>query len=387
MNAIIEHRVGVLNPNTLPDYLNQLNMYVLATDPKVHAPDFQLSGNRTFPEYKATWPMLLNGKPKQLFLQEGPIPAGALPEYLIDIDKFNRITNGTALGKALYPNALDLLEKLNIRNVYDLKDLLTNRSIECIYALTDLRNNLDSMCLVPVSFYATINPPVSLGTDLVSIEIDPLADAVIHTYGSGYSFKSQNPRAIKISAQFADPERAASGLKGLSGIFPDTVFTEKLLLNGLPKDVADMYREIAARNLAYSNYIDGLTDEKSDFDESVYREMTSQASISLIGFLKPLIEGLGIRPTRMFYYNERLNMPYNIKVDSLDEVADNIRRGYYDGTRIPVIHAVFNGNKVVIRVPSWKYRVSTPVAMQITNGSGRGTLESILEGMNSIAGK
>lgn len=379
MMAVIEHQARVLDPRTLPDYLRELDRYKQATDFRIHGTGLKYSDVAPL-NYEVTRP--IKGVSKQLFLPEGPNPDGLASVYpeLVTLEEFNYIKSGAAVGMVLYPYALNLLERLNIREIYDLKDSSTHHEIRGqISTLTDLMNYVDLVCHMPISFYAILKPPLLLGTDAVDIEIQPLAIAVAEADEDGsWNYKNQNFRSVMISKSFDVPELAASGLRGLSSIFPDSVFAETLLLKGLPKDIANMYQKIADKIRDYWDYVYGLTTTKPDFNERMYRGMTSQASISLIGFLKPLIERLGIRPMSMFYHDERLNLTHNIPVDSLDEVAGLISQGYYDGTYIPVINAVFNGNNIIMEFPSWENGVSTPVAMQIRNGSEKGTLESIL---------
>ena len=100
---------------------------------------------------------------------------------------------------------------------------------------------------MPISFYAIIKPPLLLGTDAVNIAIHPLAIAVAEADEDGtwnYN-KNQKFRSVMISASFDIPKSAASGLRGLSSIFPDSVFAETLLLKGLPEDMANMYKKFA----------------------------------------------------------------------------------------------------------------------------------------------
>lgn len=391
MNAVIVHQVKVLDPRNLPDYLRELDRYVRATDPIVHGITLTTGDNPYLPHYKATWKVKI--APEQLLIPEGPNPAGALPAFsdLITRVEYNRVTSAAALGEALYLPALELLERLNILNIYQLKDLAANRRVKGNHDLASLRDNLESICKVPISFYAKIDPPVPLGTNRANIELDLWADVDVYggMNGSSWSFESQNPRAMKISARFIDSQQAVLGLRGLSTIFPDARFSERLLLEGLPKNVRGMYRRIAASEeaywQAYENYMDGLSDQEPYFDERTHREMTSQAGISHLAFLEPIFKKLELHPKSIHYYDDKSNLHYDMKAESLDEVAELVSRGYYNGERIPLIHAVFNGRTVIIELPSGEYGTRIPVAMQIKNGSGKGTLESILSGMNSIA--
>ena len=152
-----------------------------------------------------------------------------------------------------------------------------------------------------------------------------------------------------------------------------------------------MYGEIAVIKEAfrdeYWDYIRGLTYLKPDFDEGLHRKMTSQASLSHLAFLKPTIERLGIQPKFIQYHDGKANLPYNTGVNSIGEIAKLIEQGYYDGDQIPVVHAIFDGREVIIEFPPLGLSPSVPIAMQISSVSGEGTLESILGGMNSIAGK
>jgi len=389
MNAVIVHQVEVLDPRTLPDYLRELDRYVRATDPTVHGRKLIVDGKPPLPSYGDT--RLLRAS-SELFFPEGPKPAGASPAYsdLVTEKEYDRIVRVAALGKTLYSHALELLEKLNILGIYNLKDLPRNHRIKGTFNLMDLMHNLESICDVPISFYAKIYPPVPVGTNGVDIELDLWADAVVYrdVNGSSWSFESPYPRAIKISSRFVDPQQAVVGLRGLLGISPDARFAEKLLLSGLPRNIAGMYKGIAAFNEAYWGlywgYVDGLTSKKPHFDERLYRQMTSQASIRHLAFLEPMVEKLGIHPESIEFYDDKSNLHYDIPVKSLGEVAEWISKGYYDGSRIPIIHAVFNGRKVIIEFPSWEHRTRIPVAMQVTNGSGKGTLEAILSGINGI---
>ena len=398
MNAVIVQQVRVLDPRTLLDYLKELGRYVQATDPIVHDPivyntTLTLDSIPSQPYYKGTWKAEVD--PKPFLIPEGPNPAGALPVYsdLITKEEYNRVASATSLGQALYPRVFDILESLNILRAARLKNLATNQTIAGSYDWAHFRNNLEAMCNVPVLFYAKIYPPVAVGTKGAYIGIDLWANVAIYRDmdGSSWNFESPNPRAVKISAGFTDSQQAEIGLRKLPSIFPDATFAEKLLLRGLPKNIARMYRKIAAHERAfwqaYVDYFSGLSDHKPYFDERAHREMTSQAAIRHLTFLGPMVEKLGIHPESVKFYDDKSNLHYDIAVDSLGEVAELISRGYYNGSRIPIIHAVFNGRKVIIEFPSWEHGARIPVAMQITNGSKKGTLESILAGMNNIAGK
>lgn len=229
---------------------------------------------------------------------------------------------------------------------------------------------------------------MSSGISEVDIGIHPYGIPIAEIDENGLpSYKSRNLRAVQIIAKFEDPKLAMPGLRGLAGFFPDAVFAETLFFGGLPRNIVKIYKKIADNIQEWWDSINRITTKEPDFDDRMHREMTSEASIKHLEFLKPVIERLGIRPTRMSYYDGKLNMPYNIEVGSIDEVARLISEGYYDG-RIPLIHAVFNGGEIRMEFPSWKdvMDVST-FAMRIKNGTRNGTLESILAKMNSIARK
>lgn len=389
MNAVIVHQVKVLDPRTLPDYLRELERYVRATDPTVHGTKLIVDGKPALPRYGDTKLLRVSS---ELFFPEGPKPAGASPAYsdLVTEEEYAKIVRAAALGKTLYLHALELLEKLNILGIYNLKDLSKNHTIKDTFNLIDLKDGLELICSVPISFSAKIDPPVPMGTNRIDIEVDLWADVAVYRGMNGnlWDFKSPNPRAIKISSRFIDPRQAVVGLSGLLDIFPDARFEERLILSGLPGNVARMYRQIAEFREAFQqacvNYISGLRGQEPDFDEKKHREMASQAGISHLAFLEPIFKRLGIHPHSIHYHDDKLNLFYDITVGSLDEVAGLISRGYYNGMSLPVIHAAFNGRKVIIEFPLGYYGARIPVAMQVTNGSEKGTLESILSGINSI---
>ena len=103
--------------------------------------------------------------------------------------------------------------------------------------------------------------------------------------------------------------------------------------------------------------------------------------------LEAVFEKLGIHPKSIKFYDDRSNLHYDIPVESIGEVAELMTHGYYNGENIPAVHAVFDGRHVIIEFPPWKNITRIPVAMQITNGSKKGTLESILAGMKGISRK
>ena len=289
----------------------------------------------------------------------------------------------------VYPVALSLLEKIGIKEIRHLKDPFTEQAPRVpVYTLHGLRDFIKLEPHLPISFNAIINLPMPPGIYRAKVRINPFIAIYASTDENAPNYNSQNLRAIDITARFTSPESAVSGLRGLAAIFPDFAFEEKLLVGNLPAHIAEMYKKIEELVNAYWEYEYGLTSKKPDLDEARYREMTSQLGMAHIEFLKPIFERLGIHPHRADYYDDRSNLHYRTRVGNLDDVIRLISRGYYDGSRIPTIHATFNGQEITVEFPSWDYRLGTNFAMQVRNSSNNHTLESILAGIkNSFPAK
>src|SRR3989338_2221729 len=114
MNAVIVQQVMVLDPRTLPGYLVELSRYARAIYHVLHGSKLTANDAPSNPPYMATHDVKID--PTQLLTPEGPKPDGASPAYsdLLALEQYNRIISATALGGALYPTALGLLERLNI---------------------------------------------------------------------------------------------------------------------------------------------------------------------------------------------------------------------------------------------------------------------------------
>lgn len=158
MKAFIVHQAKILDPNSLPGYQNEVSRYTQATDFRLHGRYYDCSVEALSKYWGA---LIINDAPQRLFLPEGPDPVGALPAYseLITPRQFDEIVSGAAVGKVLYPHALTLLERLNLRGMHDLRDGYTSRKIMGeVYNLDYLRSNLALVYAFPILFSATIEP-------------------------------------------------------------------------------------------------------------------------------------------------------------------------------------------------------------------------------------
>lgn len=383
MKAVIVHEARIVDPTAIGGYMAAAARYRWANSAGIQGYDssYQFSSG-SFTDYYG--PNLIIGrKPTQLFLPEGPNPQNPLAyRDMIRVEQFKRIRSGAELGDLVYPVAFGLLRKLDIRGVRHLKDLSTKQAPRVpVYTLHGLREFIGMVPYLPISFDARINLP--RGMYRSKIRINPFIAVYAATNENAPNYNSQNLRAIDITARFTNPESAVLGLRGLAAVFPDFVFEEKLLVGNLPGHIAEMYKKIEGLVDEYLVYEYGLTSKKPDLDWTRYREMTSQLGMAHIEFLKPMFEGLDIHPHRADYYDDRSNIPYQIPVESLDDVIGLISRGYYNSSRIPTIHATFNGQEIAIEFPSWESRLGSNFAMQVRNGSNNHTLEFILEGIKS----
>ena len=385
MKAVIVHEVRILDPRTIEGYAAAAARYMQANSSRIHDGDlsYRISSG-PFTDYYGP-DLLVGGEPKQLFLPEGQNQQNPFdPQDLISLEQFDRVKSGAELGSLFYPPAFSLLERIGVKKIYHLKDQSSDQVIRgVIYTLHNLREFIELELHSRISFNAEINLPMPLGIYRVKVRIDPFIAVYAATDENPAKFNSKNLMAIDITARFTSPDSAISGLRGLAPIFPDFAFEEKLLVGNLPRHIAEMYKEIEAFIGAYWEYEYDLTSKKPDLDEAKYREMTLLAGMAHIELLKPIFEGLGIHPHRVDYHDNRSNMDYRTGIENLDEVIWQMSRGYYDGSRIPTIHATFNGQKIVIEFTSWESRLGSNFAMQVRDSSGNHTLESMLAGIKS----
>lgn len=390
MKAVIVHETRMLDPRTIGGYAAAAARYIQANSDSIHGHDSSCQfSSGPFTDYYGP-NLVVEGKPKQLFISESPNPQNPF-DYndLISPEQFDRIRSGAELGDSVYPVAFSLLRKLDVKEVHHLKNTSSNQVITGgLYTLNDLREFIELKPHLPISFDAAINLPKPLGAYMVKARINPFIAVYAATNENTPNHNRKDLMAIDITARFTSPESAVSGLRGLAAIFPDFTFEEKLLVGNLPGHIAEMYKKIGAFIISCWDYTDGLAGKEPDFDEATYREMTSQLGMAHIEFLKPIFERLGIHPHRVDYNDDGSNMHYQIGVGNLDDVVGLISRGYYDSSRIPTIHATFNGQEIAVEFPSWEYRLGSDFAMQVRNDSGNHTLESILAGIkNSFPAK
>ena len=385
MKAVIVHEVRILDPRTIEGYAAAAARYMQANSSRIHDGDlsYRISSG-PFTDYYGP-DLLVGGEPKQLFLPEGQNQQNPFdPQDLISLEQFDRVKSGAELGSLFYPPAFSLLERIGVKKIYHLKDQSSDQVIRgVIYTLHNLREFIELELHSRISFNAEINLPMPLGIYRVKVRIDPFIAVYAATDENPAKFNSKNLMAIDITARFTSPDSAISGLRGLAAVFPDFAFEEKLLVGNLPEHIAKMYKKIEAFIDAYWDYADGLAGERPDLSETKYREMTSLAGMAHIEFLKPTFERLGIHPRRVDYYDDRSNMHYQIRVENLDDVIQLISGGYYDGSRIPTIHAAFNGQEIAVEFPSGESRLGSNFAMQVRNFSDSHTLEFMLAGIKS----
>ncbi len=385
MKAAIVHEVRILDPRTIDGYAVAAARCMQANSPEIHGREFSYSGSSDpFTDYFGP-KLLVEGRPKPLFLPEGPNqrnPSGY--SGLIKLDQFGKIRRGAELGSLFYPAAFSLLERLNIRGILNLYPFTNPAFRVPVYTLQGLRKFIELEPYLPLSFDAVINPTIPLGANRIQIRINPFTAIYAATDESATEDNDQGLMAIHLTAGFTSPKSAILGLKGLTKVFPDSVFEEKLLVGNLPRRISEMYKKIGDFIGAYWDYAGGLGGKKPGLEGITYWEMTSLAGRAHIEFLKPTFERLGIHPLGIDYHDDVSNMHYSTSIENFDDVIRLISRGYYDGLRIPTIHATFNGQEIAVEFPSWEPESGSTFAMQVRNASNNShTLEFILAGIQS----
>ena len=389
--AMILQQAGILDPTTLPRYMEEVARYRQFISRKMdfdNVPRLEHpgQGGNIF-EYE-----LLNVT-ENIFRPEGPKPHGNhSPDIGNTIPKheFDRITSRAAIGEVLYPYAIEYLQPLNISKISDLKDRTDRQDIEKISNLEKLKsniyqelesniyqdavgvisNNLSSMLL---EFYAQIKPDFGVGVDNVRIRL------------SNYPITMYNYRAVIIDAQFDNHKMASLGLRKLREPFPEMIFEQELFVGILPGDIVNMYETSKNYLDAYLDYEERHTGKEVDFDDEVYKGMTQEAAIKHLNFLNETLQGLDIMLQVITYHDDYSNLQYNIPVTSFEEVIELISKGYYNGSDIPNIIGIFEGSKIELDFELWKWKPeASHFALRVKNISGHdGTLEEILHGVRS----
>lgn len=371
--AIIAQQARILDPTRLPGYMEEVARYRQFTHKGMH-----LYTNQPL-EYKGHFDYedgeMLGNVAGHIFYPESPKSYTNSSElgHTISKEEFDRITGRAAIGEVLYPYAIEYLQPLNISNISDLKDWTNGQDIEKIHDLKKLKSNIYEIAPMPLEFYAQIWPDFGIGKDEVRIRL------------SNFLPNRYNHRAVSIDAEFDDPEMASEGLRGLNKPFPEVIFEQELFVGTLPEEIENLYKESEDYLHAYLDYEEGLSNEKVDFDNAVYKEMTKEAAIRHLNFLNETLQGLDITPHIIAYYDDYSNLHYSIPVTSFSEVLELISRGYYDGSNIPNILGSFEGREIELDFEHWKWKPeASHFALRVKNISEQdGTLEKILNGVRS----
>ncbi len=387
MKAIIVYEARTLDPIAIKGYRGAAARYRQANNTGIHDDDLccQMAYDSLAGKYGHR--LLATGESKHLLLPEGPNPNPFAYRDLISPEQFNRIKSGAELCAIVYPAALGLLEQAGVNKIRNLKSPYAEQ--ELINAVRTLHDLCWFTQIVPPStmfFDAGINLLTSRGERYVGawkVQVNPFRGVYLQADENAPGYDRQSIRAMAITTRFASPESASSGLRGLAKIFPDLVLEEKLLVGNLPAYIMKLYKQIEDSTSNYWARADWPAGKNPPLGMANYREMTSLAGMAHIEFLKPIFESLGIQPHRIDYHDDKSNMHYQIAVENLDDVTWLISRGYYDGSRIPTIHATFNGQEIAIEFPPWAFRLGSNFAMQVINGPNSYTLESILAGIKA----
>ena len=380
---MILQQAGILDPTTLPRYMEEVARYRQFISRKMdfdNVPRLEHpgQGGNIF-EYE-----LLNVT-ENIFRPEGPKPHGNhSPDIGNTIPKheFDRITSRAAIGEVLYPYAIEYLQPLNISKISDLKDRTDRQDIEKISNLEKLKSNIyqdavgvisNNLSSTLLEFYAQIKPDFGVGVDNVRIRL------------SNYPITMYNYRAVIIDAQFDNPKMASLGLRKLREPFPEMIFEQELFVGILPGDIVNMYETSENYLGAHLDYEEGFSSNKVDFDNDVYKGMTQEAAIKHLNFLNETLQGLDIMPQVITYHDDYSNLQYNIPVTSFEEVIELISKGYYNGWDIPNIIGIFEGRKIELDFEHWNWKPeASHFALRVKSISGQdGTLEDILHGVRS----
>jgi len=199
--AIIFQKVEILDPTTLPSYMKEVARYKEFARPGKHL--YTTSHWEGQGHFDCQTTNVLDDITGHIFYPEGPKPYGYSSSdisHTIALNEFNRVISRAAIGEVLYPRAIEYLQPLNISDIFDFKDMGQECVLEGISNLEELRYNTQTIAHMLPEFYAQINPEFGMGTDMVRISLSNRLP--IRHY----------PRAIKIEAEFGDPQSSLRNL-------------------------------------------------------------------------------------------------------------------------------------------------------------------------------
>ena len=371
--AIIRQKVEILDPTTLPGYMKEVDRYKKFARPGKHlytTSDWEYQGH-----FDCQTTNVLDDITGHIFYPEGPKPYGRSSfdiSHTIALNEFNRVISRAAIGEVLYPRAIEYLQPLNISEIFGFKDIDQERVLEEISNLEELRSSTQTIAHMLPEFYAQIKPEFGMGTDVVRISL------------SNHLPRRHYPRAIKIEAEFDDPQSSLWGLRGLEEYFPEIISNEELFIGKLPEKIMYLYE---VSDDYFNDHLDNIFGyaDKNDFDENIHREMSREAVINHLNFLDKTLQRLDIIPHSAVYHDNNSNLDYNISITTFDEVIMLIAAGYYDGVDIPTIIGTFYGREVELNFQQvlWDYDFKDCGLRVKSMEKADGTLENILQNVTS----
>ena len=154
---MILQQAGILDPTTLPRYMEEVARYRQFISRKMDFDNISRLEHPGHLEYEDG--NILFNVGENIFRPEGPKPHGNhSPDIGNTIPKheFDRITSRAAIGGVLYPYAIEYLQPLNISKISDLKDRTDRQDIEKISNLEKLKSNIYQDAILWLSNCASI---------------------------------------------------------------------------------------------------------------------------------------------------------------------------------------------------------------------------------------
>ena len=140
MQAIIIQQAEILDPRTVPGYMNEVARYKQATNAKIHGWPLPSDPYPYSFDYQRAMPLKTDSD--RLLIPEGPTPYDSPQGTFKDtvtLEEFNRITSGAAMGATLYSYAIEYLRPLNISSISRDRSTKNGRIPKGIWTLDGLR--------------------------------------------------------------------------------------------------------------------------------------------------------------------------------------------------------------------------------------------------------
>jgi hypothetical protein len=251
----------------------------------------------------------------------------------LDPDKLDQYTDLVSLGKRFYPEAIEYLRPLNVKQVLNPINFREYKRVALGGdQLGDLLAGVDDFAGGWLIFDAVIDPEIIVGSPDVKIKMSPTFNL------------SRDVLTVEISDIYKEPDEAMVGLHNTKGIYPEARISGRLYIYGLPKKLQDACRDY-----------DPEFDKARDLEE--LRMILGKARIGnykKTEIFFPILEEIGIIPH--YIEEDGKEIKINSFHDALCFMMSSDKESPDRGISIPEIHGHyrwghggFENDKVTVR--------------------------------------